>query len=55
MQKMYFFYILPSDKVVSIILPSRQRDIPIFKYKLRMVRMWVICKANILEQFKTKK
>ena len=39
---------------VSIILHSRQRDIPVFRYKLRMVSMWVICNSNILEQLKNK-
>ena len=39
--------------MVSIILPSKQKDIPVFKYNLRMVPMWVICNSNILEQLKT--
>ena len=40
--------------MVSIILPSRQRDTLVFKYKLRMVPMWVICNSNLLEQLNTK-
>ena len=40
--------------MVSIILPSRQRDTPVFKYKLRMAPMWVICNSNLLEQLNTK-
>ena len=40
--------------MVSIILPSRKRDISVFKYKLKMVPMWAICNLDILEQLKTK-
>ena len=40
--------------MVSIILHSRQRDIPVFRYKLRMVPMWVKCNSSILEQLKNK-
>ena len=40
--------------MISISLPFRQRDIPVFKYKLSMVPMWVICNSNILQQLKTK-
>ena len=40
--------------MVSIILHSRQRDIPVFRCKLRMVPMWVKCNSSILEQLKNK-
>ena len=40
--------------MVSIILHSRQRDIPVFRYKLRMLPMWVKCNSSILEQLKNK-
>ena len=40
--------------MVSIILPSKQRDIPVFKDKLRIAPMRVIYNSNTLEQLKTK-
>ena len=38
--------------IVSIIIPSRQMDIPVLKYKLEMIPMWVIRNSNVLEKLK---
>ena len=60
MQKTYYFYIRPLAKIfvrlmmISIIVPSKQRDIPVFKDKSRIAPMRVICNSNTLEQLKTK-
>ena len=60
MTKIYYLYFLPLARtfaklmMVSILLSSREKDIPVFKYKLRMIPMRIIRNSNILDKLKSK-